>query len=75
MISTVPHSVVLLKMKDGADIEAAKKAVAENADPQKWICVGVSEENVVVESVGNYIILIMDDNSQKFRENFLASMK
>lgn len=62
MMTARAHSVCLLRLKDGADVEAAKREIAENANPRKWICVGVAEENVRVENVGNLVILIMDDN-------------
>ena len=57
-------------MNEGADIEAAKKSIKENADGMKWICVGVSDENIQVANVGNYILLVMDANSQQYIDNF-----
>lgn len=59
MMSSVAYSVVLVRMKDGADIEAAKTAIKENVNPRKWVCVEVPEEDVVVKSKGDLIILIM----------------
>ncbi len=70
MMTSVAHSVVVLEMNEGADIEAAKKAIKENADPYKWICVGVADENVLVESEGNYIILIMTEKAADFADSF-----
>lgn len=62
MMTARAHSVCLLRLKDGSDVEAAKREIAENANPRKWICVGVAEENVRVDNVGNLVILIMDDH-------------
>ncbi len=73
MITSIAHSVVLIEMEEGADIEAAKKSIKENADGIKWICVGVSDENIRVESVGNYVLLVMDENSQAYIDNFLEN--
>lgn len=70
MMTSIAHSVVLLEMNEGADIEAAKTAIKENVDSFKWICVGVAEENVLVESEGNYILLIMDDSSADYADRF-----
>ncbi len=71
MINIVPHSVVLLKMKDGADIEAAMTTLAANIDPRKWVCVGVEDENAIIENAGNYILIAMDDEHAKdYAENF-----
>ena len=59
MMGSIAHSVVLVRMKDGADIETAKKAIKEGVDPRKWICVEVPKEDVIVKSRGNIIVLIM----------------
>ena len=72
MITSIPFSVCLIKMKDGEDIEAAKTAIRENVNPRKWICVEVPEDKVVVDSFGNLIILIMSENSDAIHQSFLA---
>jgi len=59
MMGSIAHSVVLVKMKDGSDIEDAKTKIADGIDPRKWICVEVPEEDVIVKNKGNIIILIM----------------
>lgn len=59
MISAVAHSVVLIRMNEGADIEEAKKQIETNADPRKWIC--VEAEKVIVDSIGDLVILIMSN--------------
>ncbi len=70
MMTSIAHSVVLIEMNEGEDIEKAKAAIKENVDPNKWICVGVADENVRVESEGNYILLIMDDDSADYAKRF-----
>lgn len=71
MINAIAHSVVLLRMNEGADVEAAKKEIKEKVNPRKWICVGVEDENVIVDSRGDLIILILDNNLGKdIHENF-----
>lgn len=64
MMGSIAHSVVLVRMKDGADIEDAKTKISEGIDPRKWFCVEVPEEDVIVKNKGNLIILIMvkDEN-------------
>ena len=59
MMGSIAHSVVLIRMKDGADIEDAKTKIKEGIDPRKWICVEVPEEDVIVKNKGNLIVLIM----------------
>ncbi len=59
MVTSIAHSVVLVRMKDTKSVEEAKTKIKENIDPRKWICVGV--ENVIVESRGDLIIVILND--------------
>ncbi len=76
MINAIPHSVVLLKMKDGADIEGTKAMIKSNLKPNKWVCVGVEDENYIVESVDNIILIAMDDeNAQTFLSNFKLALE
>ena len=54
---SIAHSVVLVRVKDGANIDDIKTKIEENINPRKWIC--VEAEEVVVKNKGNLIILIM----------------
>ena len=69
-VGSIAHSVVLIRMKDGADIEEAKKKIEENANPRKWIC--VEADDVVVKNKGNLIILIMSSSNyiEKIENSF-----
>lgn len=67
------YELTLVRVKEGADIEKIKKEIKENVNPQKWICVGVNPENVIVDSIDDVIIIIMSDNECKaLHEAFLA---
>lgn len=73
MIGSIAYSVVLVRMEENADIEAAKKAIEENVDPRKWICAEVEKDDVIVKSKGDLIILIMVENEtlrEKVEEGF-----
>ena len=48
----VAHSVCLVRVSDGGDVEAIKEEIRAKVNPAKWICVGVSREDVIVESRG-----------------------
>ena len=67
---SIAHSVVLVRMKDGANIEEAKKKIEESVNPRKWVC--VEAEDVVVKNKGNLIILIMSstNNIKKIENSF-----
>ena len=66
-MSSIAYSVVLVKMKEGSDIEGAKQKILDNVNPAKWWCVEVPKEDVIVKNRGNVIILIMV-NDETFRE-------
>lgn len=71
MINAIPHSVVLVRVNDGVDIEKTKTEIKEKVDPRKWICVEVEKDNVIVDSIGDLIVLIMDnENSETLHKNF-----
>jgi hypothetical protein len=73
MIGSIAYSVVLVRMEENADIEGAKKAIKENVNPRKWICAEVAEEDVIVKSKGDLIILIMVEDEtlrEKIEEGF-----
>ena len=73
MMGSIAHSVVLLRTKENADIEAIKTKIKENVDPRKWICVWVEKEDLIVKNKGNLIILIMveDETTRtKLEEGF-----
>lgn len=72
-MSSIAYSVVLVRMEEGADVEAAKTAIKEGANPRKWMCVEVAEEDVIVKSKGDLIILIMVEDEtlrEKIEEGF-----
>ena len=66
---SIAHSVVLVRVKDTANIEEIKTKIKDNVDARKWIC--VQAENVVVKNKGNLIILIMtNDGLEELEEGF-----
>ena len=73
--TSIPHSVVLIKVKEGVDVEAVKAEILENADPRKWICVEADE--VIVESIGDVVLLVMSTSevAQAMQQNFLSLKK
>lgn len=72
-VSSIAHSVVLVRTKENADIESVKTKIKENINPRKWMCVGVEPEDVIVENRGDLIILIMVEDEatrEKIEEGF-----
>ena len=46
-MSSVAHSVVLVRLNGANDADKMKKAIKEKIDPRKWVCVGVEEVKVL----------------------------
>lgn len=59
MIGSIPHNVVLIRLKDAKDASKVVDDIKANANPNKWIC--STAENVVVKSKGDLVILIMSN--------------
>ena len=71
MMSSIAHSVVLVRVSEDADVETTMQKIKENVNPRKWLCVGVEEDQVIVKNKGNLIILIMvAENSDKIEAGF-----
>ncbi|MCI8778928.1 MAG: hypothetical protein HFI86_02345 [Bacilli bacterium] len=71
LINAMAHSVVLVRMNEGADIEEAKEKIKSSVNPRKWVCVEVDSKDVIVDSKGDMIILIMvNDYSKDFQKSF-----
>lgn len=62
MMTSSAYSLCLVRVKEGADIEKIKSDIKENVDPRKWICVDVDPSNVIVDNIGDVVILIMNDD-------------
>ena len=70
LVGSIPHSVVLIRINNLDDKETVKREIKENVDPYKWICVGVEQKDVIVDSYGDIIVLIMSKDSAKLHEGF-----
>lgn len=75
LIGSFPHSLVLIRIKDKADVDKVIDQVINNVNPRKWICVGVEQEDVVMDNIDNLVILIMDNESEKLHKAFLSLAK
>ena len=76
-IGSIAHSVVLVRTKKGANVEAIKDKIEKNVDPRKWVCVGVEKDDIIVESEGDLIILIMveDEKTRDKLEDSFDNLK
>ncbi len=71
LMTSIAHSVVLIRVENDSNIKEIVDKIKNNVDPNKWICVGVDEQNVRVENKGNLILLVMtDENVDTIVNNF-----
>lgn len=71
MIQPGAYVLCLLRVGEGTDIEQLKQDIKDNVDPMKWVCVGVDPDNVIVDNIGDLVILIMSDDAQDLHAAFL----
>lgn len=74
MISSIAHSVVLVRTKENADVDAIKTKIKENINPRKWVCVGVEPDEVIIENRGDLIIVIMVQDEEQ-RNKIITEFK
>ena len=76
-IGSIAHSVVLVRVKDNDNIEAIEEKIENSINPRKWVCVGVEEDDVIVEDKGNLIALIMieDETTREKIEDAFEKLK
>ena len=70
MVGSIAHSVVLVRLNDAKDADAAVEKIKASVNPRKWICVEAS--NVIVKSKGDLVILIMADTEMTSESEALA---
>lgn len=58
---SIAHSVVLIRLKDNANVELIEEKLEDSLNPRKWIC--VEAEEVEVESRGNLILIVMSNET------------
>lgn len=70
MMTAQAYSLVLVKVKDGVNVEEIAKKMHENIDARKWIC--VTAEKVYTTTSGDVVCLVMsrEDVAKPVYEKF-----
>ena len=71
LINAIAYSVCVFRLDNAKNSADVQTLLRENANPNKWICVGVDEQNVIVDGAGDVVILIMAGQSAALHEAFL----
>jgi hypothetical protein len=67
-----PHEIVLIRMEEDADIEAEIEKIKAGLDHRKWINAFIDEEDIIVDSKDDLVIVIMSDDSEVYHTAFKA---
>lgn len=59
LISSQAYSLVVMKLKNSADVEKVKQNIYDNVDMSKWIC--VSAEKLYITNYNNIVFYVMSD--------------
>lgn len=70
MMTSQAYSLMLVKVKDGADANSVAKTMNENVDERKWIC--VTAEKIYSVASGDVVCLVMSnaDTAKTVFESF-----
>lgn len=60
MMSSQAYSLIVVKAKDAADVQAIQEEMVNNIDPRKWIC--VCAEKIYSISKDNIVVLVMSND-------------
>lgn len=70
------YSLCLLKVKAGENAAEVAKQVKKSANPRKWVCTGVSEDDVYVEYADDIVILVMSEqDGEALMDAFRSAMQ
>ena len=69
-VTSTAHSIVLVRLNDDANVQDAVMKIRENVNPRKWLCTGVEEDEVIIKTRGNLLVLIMSKEHAKYSEKF-----
>ena len=74
MMSSIAHSLCIVKLKDASKVEEVKQKIFDNCNPRKWLC--VSPEYILVVDSGDYVAFAMttESNCKGILEAFKAKM-
>lgn len=74
-MSPTLYSLCLLSASDSEQAEKLAKELKKSADPRKWVCMGLPDENVYVAQSGCYVMLVMSaEDGERLTDAFYEVM-
>ena len=74
-ISPGVHSVVLIRVTNDENISALTNRIKDSNIGMKWICAGVPKDEVIVDNIGNLVVIIIEKNPQALYDSFKSLAK
>ena len=70
LMNAIPYNLAVVKVKDGANIEAMKEEMLNNINMRRWVC--VNADKLYITNNGNVIFLIManEEDAKPIYEEF-----
>lgn len=72
IINAVAHSAVLVRVAEGDDAQKIAETIRENANPNKWICVGAEAVEVTVHNQTILLVMSTTETVEALTANFDA---
>lgn len=63
MIGSIPYSLCLARVEEGADVAALMQGILDGVDMRKWMC--VETDNMIVANHGDVIIMVMNNSADQ----------
>jgi len=63
MIGSIPYSLCLARVEEGADVAALMQGILDGVDMRKWMC--VETDNMIVANHGDVIIMVMNKAAEQ----------
>ena len=60
-INPTTYLLCLIKLREGENAKDAAELIKKSADPNRWVCTGVSPSHVYTDYSGDIVILVMSD--------------
>ena len=62
-IGSIPHSVTLIRVSPNENIKSLKDRIKKSDVGRKWICVGIDKGEVIVDNIGDLVIIIIEKDT------------
>ena len=69
IFNSIAHSVVLIRVSRDENVSALMDRIKKSNVGMKWICAGVPQNEVIVDNIGDLVVIIIDKDNPKALHN------